>query len=311
MVRAYSILVFGEHGCGKTYFSYTFPGKIAVVDLERKADNCKRDFFANKDIDIFDCWKIEVSPNGEIKDDAPNTLKAVDQAIMAITKNINNYNTIVLDGSSKLRAFAEVEWSKKNGKKVFGVKANTDVNNRLRNIFNPFISFSRFYNKHVIITAEIKGKYEPTGRVDELGYMEQEAVGVVADLKKFVAYGVDIVIYMRIMELAKFGKVRVSSFDKHAIIGDVNMNIGFIDFSFKKMVKVHQELEHNKEELKKLETNPRYVPRLTKIESLFGDESFNLLEIKERMKNCIHCGSKIDKDVNLCTRCGKEQQKGS
>jgi hypothetical protein len=267
--------------------------------------------FRKKEVDVFNCWKRKKNTRTKkYQDDGISSLEEVDKAIVKITENIDDYKTIGFDGAHKIYSFVETEYKQKHGKRaVHGVKAHTTVGKRLREIFNPIIMFGQFDGKHIIINSEARDRYEPTGRYDEMGEMISEQTGFKHSLKRFVAHDVDMIIFMRIIQTPE-GKIRVASFDKHAIYGDVPMNIGFKDLTYRKMRLIHKQLLLNQKEQDKIDKNPRYRnnAKITPLEELFvtaEDRGSFRLDQLSGMRQCIYCGAFIAAESVYCPTCGK------
>lgn len=305
-MRTYRILHYGDHGVGKTFHAFSFPSPTAVIDLELRARDTISDFFSEKkeDFDVFD-GKI-LDSNYQI--DGIESLKKINSDISIIIENLDKYKTIVFDNATTLIKIA-VQWylKKYNKKKIYPLVNWRYPNAEVRKITDKLINISQEEKKHLIITSEKTGKYENTGELDEFNKPKQEQVGVKPDLKKFVAHDMSIVMYSRIINVPGMGKRRVCSFDKHAIIGDVDMNLGFIDMTFKKLVRIHKQLQHNHKEYNKKELNRDYKPRVVELEDIFGKESFNLVNLEGMMKKCRICGAMIDDNFEWCPRCGQKQ----
>lgn len=307
MVKAISLLVYGIAGTGKSYEIFTFPDPIAIIDLEHKATDTHQDFFPDKEVDIFNCWKVDKNLNTlPVK-----SLKAIDETLNKIQKNLDKYNTIAIDNASKLVKFG-AEWYKwkYNAKSVYPEWEWGKVYRKIKPYTDKVIRFSRFLKKHSIITAEQKDKYEPTGEYEkQTGRMKQEQVGYEARVKEFVSHPVSIIQRIQMLNHPKLGKVRLSTFEKHAMVGEVPLNLGFVDMTFKKLVKVHLTLIRNRKEMQKKNKNKFYKPRLKKLEDLFDEKSFNIMDLKNKFKNCIICGALIPKDSSFCNICGRDQKK--
>jgi hypothetical protein len=332
---------YGEPGSGKTFDGMTNKEPIAVIDLERKAQLCADDFFDEKLIRVFDCWSVKKGkPKGNKTrwiDDPQSTMEYVLDAVGAICNNMqplyddpkksnrkitgyepltNNkgslveYETIILDGAQKLLRFARELWMSEKGVDwVFGFEAFGYVNEKLTDIFDPIVTLGKFFGKNVIICAGRKGDYQPTGEYDKSGNMKTEKTGFMPNIKEFVGHAVDMICFFRVMDTPA-GKQRVSSFDKHAKVGDIDMNLGFVDMTSKKLALIHHVLKKNRKEAKKASHNSRYNPKIIALETIFENtnESFHLSKVKN-MKICIHCGAFINKEFKACPRCGKAQKR--
>ena len=106
--EAFTTLLFGDTGCGKTYTAFTFPEPIYVIDTEARAISTKYYNFPNKKIFIQE--PLEFKTEFDLKDDDPldthGTIEKITKLVIDFANRVKSEEikggTMVIDSTTDL-----------------------------------------------------------------------------------------------------------------------------------------------------------------------------------------------------------------
>lgn len=181
------LIVSGEPGTGKTFQCMYFEEAIRYLDLENRAEEKRNRFFSDKLIEIKQLLKYDANFN----EDQIGSFNAFQSEVHTLIKS-EPPQTVVIDGISELRDYANAKWCKDNTRKrAINPGDWSQINDMVRDTLFPLINWSRVKGNTVIFTSQYKDDY---GVIEKDGKKESVKTGRVPAHKDWIGYNVDVLV---------------------------------------------------------------------------------------------------------------------
>ena len=221
------VLVYGDSGTGKTWFALSFPGKVAVIDLEGGTEL----YGGREDVQAFDVLRTKSY------EEVMSALDFID------ADNGQTYQTVVVDPITVIWQVLQEAASLKNEAKVKAGKLRDAsltyrdwgiIKNRVHRLYNRLSNM----RCHVVVTSRAKAEYENRGG-------DLVMVGSKPDAEKNSPYLFDVVMLLR-KDFTK-GTARYSAIvekDRSGTLPDILDDASFAALSH--IADQHQSGEHSR-----------------------------------------------------------------
>lgn len=167
------VMVYGESGVGKTHFALTFPGRVAVIDLEGGTEL----YGGREDIPSFDVLRTKTY------EDVMSALDFIDR------DRGKTYQTVVVDPITVLWQVEIDAASKVRSLSTSDGGINSRGWGVIKNRINALYARLTNLPVHVVVTSRLKDEYETKGG-------DLVKVGVKPDAEKSTPYLFDITLHM-------------------------------------------------------------------------------------------------------------------